>query len=311
MGAKLTPGVNDLLTRHPDLAKEAFGWDPSTVCCRSKRTLKWKGLCGHIWDAPVDKRSGRGDGCPYCSGRKILIGFNDLKSVDPELVAQAYGWNPEEFTRYSKTKLKWKGTCGHIWEATISNRYGRESGCPYCSSNAVLKGFNDLKTVAPEIAKYAYEWDPSTVTARSGIYKKWKCGCGYIWETSPNSMVFSNQIGTNGCHACSRRNFRFSDDAYLYLMERDKDQQIGITNNPKNRFRRHYRNGWRLVELQGPSNAWKIHERELTIKRWIKSRVGCVDGTRENWFKTDLCVSSIAELEWKIVHDLEWALTCR
>jgi DNA-directed RNA polymerase subunit RPC12/RpoP len=311
MGARLTPGVNDLLTRHPELAKEAFGWDPSTVCYRSKRMLAWKGSCGHIWNATVDKRSGRNDGCPYCSGRKILVGFNDLKSVDPALAAQAYGWNPEEFTRYSKAKLKWKGTCGHVWEATISNRYGRESGCPYCSSNAVLKGFNDLETIAPEIAKYVYEWDPSTVTARSGIYKKWKCDCGYIWKTSPNSMVFSNQIGTNGCHMCSRRNFRFSDDAYLYLMERDEDQQIGITNNPKNRLGRHRRNGWRLVELQGPCNAWKIHGQELAIKRWIKSRIGCVEGTRENWLKASLCVSSIAELEWKIAHDLQWALTCR
>ena len=31
MGAKLTIGENDLLTKYPELAKEAYGWDPATV----------------------------------------------------------------------------------------------------------------------------------------------------------------------------------------------------------------------------------------------------------------------------------------
>jgi len=309
MGAKLTPGKNDLLTRYPELAKEAYGWDPSTVCHGSKRLLSWKGCCGHVWNAVVGKRSGRGDGCPYCSGRKILVGFNDLQTIDPELAMEAVGWDPSGYTKYSKAKLPWKGKCEHTWDATISNRYCHGSGCPYCSSNAVLAGFNDLATVAPDVAKYAYQWDPSTVTAKSGIYRQWQCHCGYIWETSPNSMMFSRNIGTNGCHACSRRNFKFSDDAYLYLMQRQDDQQIGITNNPANRFYKHFSNGWQLIESQGPADARQIHARELAIKRWIRKTIGCVEGTRENWHKSNLCVSSIAELEWKIAHDLAWSLT--
>jgi predicted nucleic acid-binding Zn-ribbon protein len=311
MGAKLTLGVNDLLTRHPELAKEAFGWDPATVTYRSKRIMAWKGACGHVWDAVVGSRSVTGTGCPYCSGRKVLVGFNDLQTVDPELAREALGWDPTQFTRGSKAKVKWQGKCGHVWAATIKNRHALKSNCPYCSNNAVLKGFNDLATLAPDVAKYAHQWDPSTATAWSNVYKKWKCHCGYIWETSPGSMMFSNQIGTNGCHACSRRNFRFNDDAYLYLMERKNDQQIGITNNPLNRFRKHFLSGWKLIEVQGPASAWKIHKRELAIKRWIKKKIGCVEGTRENWYKENLCVSSIAELEWKISHDLAWQLTQR
>ena len=309
MGAKLTIGENDLLTKYPELAKEAYGWDPATVCYGSEKIVTWKAACGHTWDVAVKRRSLRGTNCPYCSGHQILVGFNDLETVDPVLAKEAYGWNPQNFTRGSKKKVQWKGDCGHIWDAIIKNRCLARSGCPYCSSQAVLAGFNDLATVAPEIAKYAYEWDPSTVTVRSGIYKQWKCHCGYVWETSPNSMFFSQKIGTNGCHACSRRNFRFSDDAYLYLMQRESDQQIGITNNPPNRFHRHFANGWQLIELQGPANARQVHSRELTIKRWIRKRIGCVEGTRENWHKSNLCVSSIAELEWKIAHDLAWRLT--
>lgn len=311
MGAKLTPGANDLLTRRPELAKEAFSWDPATVMYSSKRIMAWKGACGHVWESSVDKRSQRNDGCPFCSGRRILVGFNDLATIAPDLAAQADGWDPTGFTKCSKAKVQWQGPCGHKWIATISNRYGRKSGCPYCASQAVLAGFNDLASVAPEVAQYAHGWDPSMVSAKSGVQREWKCHCGYVWKTSPNSMMLSSTIGTNGCHACSRRNFRFSDDAYLYLMEREKDQQIGITNNPLNRFRKHFSNGWKLIEMQGPADARKIHERELAIKRWIRKRIGCVEGTRENWYKHNLRVLSIAELEWEMLHDLEWVLSKR
>lgn len=309
MGAKLTPGENDLSTKCPNLAKEAYGWDPSTVCYRTKRLLPWQGECGHIWIAAVNKRSERDNGCPYCSGQKILVGFNDLETISPLLAKEAHGWNPQDFTKASCKKVEWKGQCGHIWTTMIKNRYLAKSGCPYCAGQAVLKGFNDLATIAPDVAQYAYQWDPSTVTARSGISQNWKCHCGYIWKTKPASMMHSRDIGTNGCHACSRRNFRFNDDAYLYLMQRSGEQQIGITNNPTNRLQKHRKKGWNLVEIIGPADATKIHSRELAVKRWLQKRIGCVEGTRENWYKTNLCVSSIAELEWKIAHDLAWRLT--
>ena len=34
--------------------------------------------------------------------------------------------------------------------------------CPFCSNNKVWKGFNDIETKFPELAKEAKDWDPST-----------------------------------------------------------------------------------------------------------------------------------------------------
>jgi hypothetical protein len=124
MGAKLTIGDNDLLTRLPDLAREAFGWDPSMVCYGSRKVLPWKGVCGHTWEAEVHSRSSKGHGCPYCSGKKILLGFNDLVTIAPELAKEAYNWNPQDFTSGSKVNASWKGKCGHIWNAQIKNSSG-------------------------------------------------------------------------------------------------------------------------------------------------------------------------------------------
>ncbi|HGY5549738.1 MAG TPA: zinc-ribbon domain-containing protein, partial [Prochlorococcus sp.] len=71
--AKLVPGVNDLATLHPDVAAEADGWDPSTIHAGSNKKMPWKCEEGHTWNTTVVNRTGRGDGCPYCSNRKLWV----------------------------------------------------------------------------------------------------------------------------------------------------------------------------------------------------------------------------------------------
>jgi hypothetical protein len=46
-GHQVLAGFNDLATSHPDLALEAYGWDPTTVQAGSGKKLRWKGKCGH------------------------------------------------------------------------------------------------------------------------------------------------------------------------------------------------------------------------------------------------------------------------
>jgi hypothetical protein len=73
----LIVGKNDIATTHPNLAKEAEGWDPTTVSAGSDKKREWKCQKNHIWKAVIKSRT-RGSDCPYCSNTKILIGFNDL-----------------------------------------------------------------------------------------------------------------------------------------------------------------------------------------------------------------------------------------
>ena len=37
----------------------------------------WKGTCGHEWKAQIKSRN-NGRGCPFCSGRLVLPGFNEI-----------------------------------------------------------------------------------------------------------------------------------------------------------------------------------------------------------------------------------------
>jgi hypothetical protein len=186
-----------LSVTHPEIAKEAFGWDSSSVSSGSDLKREWRCKLSHIWTASVSGRTS-GRGCPICAGKKVLAGFNDLKSVDPETASQANGWNPETVSPNSGKKLSWKCSVGHEWIAVVSNRFNGRTGCPFCTGQKVLSGFNDFKTICPEIADEAVGWDPSSVHAGSKTKKLWKCKKNHEWMTAP-----SQRRRGRGCPYCS------------------------------------------------------------------------------------------------------------
>jgi hypothetical protein len=101
-------GFDDLATLFPKIAEEADGWDPSTVKPGSSSQKRyWRCPIGHSYQAtPKSRTSGR-TGCPYCKGRKVLVGFNDLKSQFREVASQAHGWDPTSVTAHSGQKRDW------------------------------------------------------------------------------------------------------------------------------------------------------------------------------------------------------------
>ena len=100
-------GVDDLQTVNPELAKEADGWDPSTVLPNSNKKRGWKCKKGHKWDAHPNNRT-NGKGCPYCNGLLVITGENDLQTVNPELAKEANGWDPRKsFRTATKSKIEY------------------------------------------------------------------------------------------------------------------------------------------------------------------------------------------------------------
>ena len=122
------PSLSD---SYPDLAAQADGWDPTTVTAGSEKKLGWKCAVGHKWIAMVKARTS-GSACPACSNKRVLAGFNDLATINPELAAQADGWDPTTVTKNSGKKVGWKCQHGHQWEATANDR-SKGRGCPSCA----------------------------------------------------------------------------------------------------------------------------------------------------------------------------------
>jgi len=202
-GNVVLPRYNDLNYRRPEIAAQADGWDPSTVIEFSTHKRKWKCPVGHTWTAAVSNRSAGDTGCPICAGQEMLVGFNDLVTTHPELAKQADGWNPNQERASRHVKKNWLGTCGHRWIAPISARAYGGFNCPYCSGKRTLKGFNDLATTHPEVARQADGWDPTTVTNGSGLTKPWRCQGGHTWRAKVAARVDRGDKRGNDCPYCS------------------------------------------------------------------------------------------------------------
>ena len=144
---------NSLAEVHPELITE---WSeknlpltPDDITFGSNKKVWWKGTCGHEWQTSVKARS-NGEKCPICSGARVIAGINDLATLEPLLAKQWSKKNkikPTEVSIGSHKKVIWRCEKGHEWEAAVKSRTINKTGCPYCSHNKVLAGFNDLATL--------------------------------------------------------------------------------------------------------------------------------------------------------------------
>jgi hypothetical protein len=208
------PGYNDLATADPALASQAYGWDPTTVLAGSRKRLAWRCGEGHVWRAVVGERR-LGYGCPVCSGREVLVGYNDLASTHPELAAQANGWDATSLTARSGQRKSWKCELGHTWSVKINVRVAGKN-CPYCSNTYVLPGFNDLATKRPDIAAEAHGWDPTKVSRATKQVREWKCSAGHIYAATVGART--RDPGGTGCPYCAGQKViaGFNDFATLH-----------------------------------------------------------------------------------------------
>jgi len=291
-GLRVMAGFNDLQTKFPDIAAEAYGWDPKTVTSVSGQKKEWKCSQGHIYKSVIASRTKNGNGCPFCSGREVICDINDLQTKFPDIAAEAYGWDPKTVTSASSKKKQWKCSQGHLFTSVVAMRTSQDTKCPICTGKKVLAGFNDLQTRFPDIAAEAYGWDPKTVTSGSNQKKEWKCIKGHIYKS-----LICNRTSGRGCPFCAEYGFDPSKDAWFYLMQRPGEQQFGITNELDVRMKTHERNGWVLLEYTEPSPGQKVLDTEKAFKQWLKKEIGLVKGTTENWSTTSMEVKSLAELK--------------
>ncbi len=213
IGHRIIEDETDLATLYPHIAKEADGWDPSSVAPSSPRKLKWRCSLGHTYLMAVANRAKQEQNCPVCAGKQVLSGFNDLASKFPEVAKQAHEWDPTTVTVGSKKKRKWKCEKGHVWEAVILNRVSG-TGCGVCGNRVLEVGVNDLKSQFPKIALEADGWDPSEKLTGSSERLKWKCKSGHVWE----STIVNRTFNKTGCPICINQQLLtgFNDLATLH-----------------------------------------------------------------------------------------------
>lgn len=149
-GKKIVAGINDLASHYPRLVAE---WDeeangaltPFNVSTQSNRKVWWRCERGHSYLARVADRTAAGRGCPYCTGRRVLKGFNDLLTLEPKIAAEWHptlneALSPDQVTVGSRKKVWWQCADGHIWKSVIYSRTGpQKTGCPVCAGRISKK----------------------------------------------------------------------------------------------------------------------------------------------------------------------------
>ena len=138
---------------------------PQQVTLTSNRKVWWICEKGHSFQTVIASRA-NGTGCPYCTNRKVLAGFNDLATVEPKIASEWHptlngALTPEMVTVGSTKKVWWECPLGHVWKATIYSRTGaKKCGCPVCAGKT--------RSVCPfeGLLKYSHDVAPQDTYER-------------------------------------------------------------------------------------------------------------------------------------------------
>lgn len=177
---------------------------------RQQEKVWWTCENGHSWQTTVHVRS-EGSGCPYCAGRKVLPGFNDLETLYPDVAAQ---WDREKtarFRRATSPRARRSASGGAVRRAlvAVARRRSRTAwghGCPVCAGKTIVTGEKGLAHLQPEIAA---QWDkrkngclkPSDVAVSSNRPAWWRCELGHSYRAT----VSSRTQRKTGCPYCAGR----------------------------------------------------------------------------------------------------------
>jgi hypothetical protein len=146
---RVLEGFNDLAHKFPAVAVE---WDfekntknPNEVIYASNSIYWWKCSLGHSYKQALSNKTSKSYGCPICSRKQLLQGFNDLSTTHPELALEWHpskngNLKPSDVISGTPKRIWWLCEQGHEWPAALFTRT-KGIGCPTCNKG----GFDPSK----------------------------------------------------------------------------------------------------------------------------------------------------------------------
>ncbi len=255
-GRSVQRGYNDLQTLYPDLAKE---WDydknvitPDKVSPKDTDSYWWKCKNGHpSFRRSVEHRVNRQDICPYCSGRMVVSGVNDLQTLYPQIAAEwdyekNGGLLPSEVSAETWKSYNWICPKGHHYPMKVHLRTHsiKSIDCPKC-----VKAHS---TSFPEQAIYYYvkQYFPDAINRYKGLTKtkleldiyipSWNIGIEYDGKIYHSSKE-AKERDKNKYQICKRKGIKLirvcegdateslfidSADKIYYIKKRPSDLEM-------------------------------------------------------------------------------------
>ena len=171
------------------------------------------------YDMAIDSRVKSKRGCPFCSGSRVLTGFNDIATTHPDLASEWLYAVDSDATPYtvsagSHAMVMWRcSKHGCEWCAAVYDR-ANGKGCQECKSDKIsasrsrVKPGNSLAEMYPDVAaQWDYELNddtPDNVSAHARKTVHWVCNLHdepFRWDAAIYSRTSSDQCG---CPECGR-----------------------------------------------------------------------------------------------------------
>lgn len=167
---------------------------PMMVAPSANKKVWWLGKCGHEYQMDIQSRTNQNSKCPYCSGKKVLPGFNDFetwcKINDRMVLLEEWDYSrnrilPSEVTKASDKLTFWKcKKCSNVWKTKVDSRTRMRSGCPRCASyyrNAKAVVNLDMGKVYDSILEAEKELGINRACIGNVCRGKQKKAGGYRW----------------------------------------------------------------------------------------------------------------------------------
>ena len=183
---RVEKGINDLATTDPDIAALLSPNDErkaDEILAGGSYVALWTcPECGGEYRRRVKYKEHGSIDCPYCHGTKVLTGYNDLATTNPELVPQYSSLNERPATMVRKdwhVTAYWEcPDCHYVYERDLRAKANDNSDCPVCSKRIAVEGLNTLQDEYPNLPfiwSEKNEKKPTEVTSQSSYKAVWYC----------------------------------------------------------------------------------------------------------------------------------------
>lgn len=140
--------------------------------------LRWRCAKGHEWEAKFVNIRSRGAWCPKCAGCAKLS-IEDCRRVAEERGGECIS----EIYRNTDSKLRWRCSAGHEWEAKLNHVKDSGSWCPHCAGSLPL-GLEEAQRYAATMGGECL----SEVYKNQNHLLRWRCAKGHEWESPFRNM---------------------------------------------------------------------------------------------------------------------------
>lgn len=188
--------------------------DPSKVSRGSIKKRWWICDKGHSFYMSPNSRTNKTkkQNCPYCSGRKVIKGKNDLLSKHPEL-KELWDWekneySPEEMSYSTQKEVFLKCSKGHSFSRKPSNSTKSKITCRKCTGYYITSETSVLAKIGDDANHLWSEKNKIGPKESKSDDKKnriwWKCELGHEWQCAALHQL-KRYKKDDWCPICSNR----------------------------------------------------------------------------------------------------------